>query len=58
MPIMVVTAKELTREDRARLAGRINKLHMKGGLSPRELVKDIYTLTDTSALPAKRVVNG
>jgi signal transduction histidine kinase/DNA-binding response OmpR family regulator len=58
MPIMVVTAKELTREDRARLAGRIDKLHMKGGLSPRELVKDIFTLTEIAEVPVKRVVNG
>ncbi len=58
MPIMVVTAKELTREDRARLAGRIDKLHMKGGLSPRELVKDIYKLTETTDVPVKRAVNG
>jgi signal transduction histidine kinase/DNA-binding response OmpR family regulator len=58
MPIMVVTAKELTREDRARLSGRIDKLHMKGGLSPRELVKDIYNLTESSDVPVKRVVNG
>jgi signal transduction histidine kinase/DNA-binding response OmpR family regulator len=58
MPIMVVTAKELTREDRARLAGRINKLHMKGGLSPRELVKDIFTLTEVTEIPVKRAVNG
>ncbi len=58
MPIMVVTAKELTRDDRARLAGRIDKLHMKGGLSPRELVKDIYKLTETTDVPVKRAVNG
>lgn len=57
MPIMVVTAKELTREDRGRLAGRIDKLHMKGGLSPRELVKDIFALTETTEVPVKRAVN-
>ncbi len=59
MPIMVVTAKELTRDDRQRLAGRIQKLRTKGGLSPRDLVKDIYLLTGEHAeAPPRRVVNG
>lgn len=59
MPIMVVTAKELTREDRQRLAGRIQKLRTKGGLSPRDLVKDIYLLTGEHAeAPPQRVSPG
>ncbi len=59
MPIMVVTAKELTRDDRQRLAGRIQKLRTKGGLSPRDLVKDIYLLTGEHAeSPPRWIVNG
>jgi adenylate cyclase len=59
MPVMVLTAKDLTLEDRKRLAGHAQMLRKKGNLSPRELLGDIYLLTgETTDVALAKVVNG
>jgi signal transduction histidine kinase/DNA-binding response OmpR family regulator len=59
MPVMVLTAKDLTQEDRKRLAGHTQMLRMKGSLSPRELIRDIYLLAGEATEVARaKVVNG
>jgi adenylate cyclase len=59
MPVMVLTAKDLTTHDRKRLAGHAQMLRQKGNLSPRELLGDIYLLTGESAdVALAKVVNG
>jgi signal transduction histidine kinase/DNA-binding response OmpR family regulator len=42
LPIMVVTARELSSEDWHRLGGRIKAMRQKGGLSPHELIRDVF----------------
>jgi adenylate cyclase len=59
MPVMVLTAKDLTSEDRRRLSGHAQMLRSKGSLSPRELLGDIYLLTgDAPEAALAKVVNG
>jgi signal transduction histidine kinase/DNA-binding response OmpR family regulator len=59
MPVMVLTAKDLTSEDRRRLSGHAQMLRRKGSLSPRELLGDIYLLTgEGSDVALAKVVNG
>ncbi len=59
MPVMVLTAKDLTSEDRKRLAGHAQMLRKKGNLSPRELLGDIYLLAgETTEVALAKVVNG
>jgi signal transduction histidine kinase/DNA-binding response OmpR family regulator len=59
MPVMVLTAKDLTLDDRKRLAGHAQMLRKKGNLSPRELLGDIYLLTgETTEVALAKVVNG
>ena len=41
VPVIVLTAKELTEEDRKRLNGCVNRILAKGGLSPTELIREI-----------------
>jgi signal transduction histidine kinase/DNA-binding response OmpR family regulator len=59
MPVMVLTAKDLTQDDRKRLARHTQMLRMKGALSPRELIGDIYLLAgETTEVAFAKVVNG
>jgi signal transduction histidine kinase/DNA-binding response OmpR family regulator len=59
MPVMVLTAKDLTQADRKRLAGHTQMLRMKGSLSPRELIGDIYLLSgETTEVALAKVMNG
>ncbi|HJW84619.1 MAG TPA: response regulator, partial [Anaerolineae bacterium] len=41
IPVIVITAKELTNEDRARLDGKVTALLNKGGLDPEHLLAEI-----------------
>jgi CheY-like chemotaxis protein len=41
VPVIVLTAKELTEDDRKRLNGCVNRILAKGGLSPTELIREI-----------------
>jgi signal transduction histidine kinase/DNA-binding response OmpR family regulator len=59
LPVMVLTAKDLTQADRKRLAGHSQMLRMKGSLSPRELIGDIYLLSgETTEVALAKVMNG
>jgi len=48
IPVIVVTAKELTEEDRRRLNGSVNKILQKGGYGSEELLREIHELVITS----------
>jgi CheY-like chemotaxis protein len=50
IPIVVVTAKELTREDREHLDGHVERIFRKGAIERDELLREIRDLLD--ALPA------
>jgi CheY-like chemotaxis protein len=41
IPVVVVTAKELTQEDRDRLSGNVRSILQKGALSNEELAREI-----------------
>ena len=56
IPVVVVTAKDLTLEDRRRLNGRVIEIVQKGGNSEEGLVKQIHDLT--SKLLSGRPHNG
>lgn len=43
-PVIVLTAKELTEDERKRLDGCVNRILGKGGLSPAELIREIRAL--------------
>jgi signal transduction histidine kinase/CheY-like chemotaxis protein len=44
VPVIVVTAKDLTADDRRRLNGHVIQIVQKGGCSPRELLDEISRL--------------
>ena len=44
VPVIIVTAKDLTREDVERLNGRAVKVLQKGAYQRRDLVRDIHTM--------------
>ncbi len=46
IPIVVVTAKELTEEDRLRLNGHVKKILQKGALNRDDLLRQIYDLVE------------
>jgi CheY-like chemotaxis protein len=48
VPIVVLTSKEITPADHARLNGRISHLARKGTLSPAEMVEVVNRLARTS----------
>jgi hypothetical protein len=52
VPVIIVTAKDLTREDIVRLNGRVAKILQKGAYQRRDLVRDIH------AMIARRVAHG
>jgi CheY-like chemotaxis protein/nitrogen-specific signal transduction histidine kinase len=44
VPVIIVTAKDLTREDIVRLNGRVAKVLQKGAYQRRDLVRDIHAM--------------
>jgi CheY-like chemotaxis protein len=44
VPVVVVTAKDLTREDRDRLDGYVRRIFQKGAFSRDELIREIRFL--------------
>lgn len=52
IPVVVVTAKDLTLEDQRRLNGRVTEIVQKGGNSEEGLVKQIHDLT-SKLLPGR-----
>ncbi len=44
IPVVVVTAKDLTAADRARLDGHVKKILQKGSLTREQLAKEIRSL--------------
>jgi signal transduction histidine kinase/CheY-like chemotaxis protein len=48
IPVVVVTAKDLTPQDRERLDGHVKKIFQKGALSREELAREIRHLTRVS----------
>jgi signal transduction histidine kinase/CheY-like chemotaxis protein len=55
IPIIVVTAKELTEEDRQKLNGSVEKILQKGAYSREELIREVRDLV-TASISAKRLV--
>ena len=50
IPIVVITAKELTAEDRRRLSGSVEKVLLKGAYSREELLNKVRDLV-SACLP-------
>ena len=48
IPVIVITAKDLTPEDRHRLSGHVQAILQKGGYSRQELLREIRDLTRQS----------
>jgi CheY-like chemotaxis protein len=48
IPVMVVTAKELTAEDRSRLNGGVSRILEKGSLSRHQLLDEVKALVGAS----------
>jgi signal transduction histidine kinase/CheY-like chemotaxis protein len=48
IPVVVVTAKDLTTQDRERLEGHVKKIFQKGALSREQLAQEIRSLTRVS----------
>jgi len=48
IPIIVVTAKELTAQDRQRLNGSVEKILQKGAYSREELIREVRDLVTAS----------
>jgi CheY-like chemotaxis protein len=46
IPVVVVTAKDLTAEDRSRLEGQVRRIFQKGGFSRDELMREIKLLLE------------
>jgi len=44
VPVLVITAKDITEEDRRRLNGEVTRILQKGSLDIRELVEEIRSL--------------
>jgi signal transduction histidine kinase/DNA-binding response OmpR family regulator len=55
IPIIVVTAKELTAQDRQRLNGSVEKILQKGAYSREELIREVRDLV-TASISVKRSV--
>ncbi len=47
IPVVVVTAKDVTEEDRARLDGQVKRIVQKGGLSREDLAREIRRMAGT-----------
>ena len=44
IPVVVITAKDLTEEDRQRLDGGVRRILQKGTVNPREVLKLVRSL--------------
>src|SRR5262249_38103821 len=55
IPVIVVTAKELSAQDRQRLNGSVEKILQKGAYSREELIREVRDLVKAS-ISAKRSV--
>src|SRR5215467_11755578 len=55
IPVIVVTAKELSAQDRQRLNGSVEKILQKGAYSREELIRQVRDLV-TASIAAKRLV--
>ena len=53
VPVIIVTAKDLTREDIDRLNGRVVKILQKGAYQRRDLVRDIHAMIARQVAPAR-----
>jgi CheY-like chemotaxis protein len=51
LPVIVVTAKDLSDEDRRRLSGEVSRVVQKGALSTEELVRQVHDLVRPPAPP-------
>ena len=49
LPVVVITAKDLTEEDRGRLQGRVASIFKKGSIDRNRLLADISRLVAASA---------
>ena len=49
IPVVVVTARDITREDRVRLNGQVKKIFQKGALSREDLAREIRTMARIDA---------
>jgi signal transduction histidine kinase/CheY-like chemotaxis protein len=47
IPVIVLTAKDLTQEDKERLDGQIQRIYQKGSYNRQTLLNEIHTLVDT-----------
>jgi signal transduction histidine kinase/DNA-binding response OmpR family regulator len=52
IPVVVVTAKEITAEDRARLNGQVRRIFRKGSFSREELTAELRRALDAARRPA------
>ncbi len=48
IPVVVITAKDLSPEERAQLAGRVNAILQKGAVDREKLLRDITTMLEAS----------
>jgi signal transduction histidine kinase/CheY-like chemotaxis protein len=55
VPVIVVTAKDLTDEDRRRLNGHVIQILQKGGYSPQELLDEVQRVLDAVTELAKDI---
>lgn len=49
IPVVVLTAKELTPDDRARLSGHVEKVIQKGAMGRDDILKEVRRLVATCA---------
>jgi CheY-like chemotaxis protein len=49
IPVVVVTARDITAEDRVRLDGQVKKILQKGAISREELAREIRTMARLGA---------
>jgi CheY-like chemotaxis protein len=54
IPIVVITAKDLTEEDRRRLNGGVERVVQKGGHEPQALLSEVRQLVATALASEKR----
>ena len=49
IPVIVITAKDLTEEDRRRLNGGVERIIQKGATTPAEVLSQVRSLLHSSA---------
>ena len=52
IPVVVVTAKEISAEDRARLDGHVRRVFHKGSFTREELIEELKRVLETGRQPA------